>query len=176
MSKKSSIVSLVVAVAEGGVIGVDGGLAWKISDDLKHFKKVTMGKPVIMGRKTFASIGRPLPGRFNVVITRSPEFSHEGVHCVSSIEDALTAAEQHNRENGKTEICIIGGAEIYAQTLAHADRIYLTRVAANVAGDSFFPAIDSRNWREFNAGGCVRSDKNDYDCQFFTLERSPLKS
>lgn len=163
--------ALVVAVAENGVIGAGGELAWRISDDLKWFKNVTLGKPIVMGRKTFASIGRALPGRDNIVITRADDFAAEGALVARSIDDALTLASECAARAGAEEVCVIGGGEIYAQTLARADRIYLTRVAATLGGDVFFSGIDSAEWTESLAGGAEKGPKNDFACQFFILDR-----
>lgn len=162
---------LVVAVAQNGVIGVAGDLAWRISDDLKWFKKTTMGKPILMGRKTFDSIGKPLPGRDNIVVTRSRDFSPPGVFITRSVEAGLKLGTACARAGETQELCIIGGAEIYAQTLACADRIYLTRVAAQVEGDAFFPELDSDDWREMSVGGASKNERNDHDCEFFILDR-----
>jgi len=165
------LVALVVAVSRNGVIGVDGGMAWRISDDLKWFKKNTMDKPVVMGRKTYQSIGKPLPGRDNIVITRRTAFSAGGVFVVRSIEDALTLARECAERRSAGEISVIGGGEIYAQTLALADRIYLTRVDVELEGDAVFPEIDSREWSERVDGSCKKSERNQYDCDFFILDR-----
>ena len=162
---------IAVAVARNGVIGAGGGLAWKISDDLKWFKSVTMGKPVIMGRKTFDSIGKALPGRDNIVVTRSPDFIAEGVFVARSIESAVRLGEALAKERGADEIAVIGGGDIYAQVLPRTARIYLTRVGADVAGDVLFPALDSAEWRETGAGGCEKSEKNQYACEFVILDR-----
>lgn len=136
-------IALVVAVARNGVIGRDGGLPWHISSDLKRFKEITMGKPVIMGRKTWESLPRkPLPGRRNIVITRRKDFLAEGATVVATPEGALAAAA------GAEEVAVIGGGEIYNLFMAHADRIYLTEVDLDVDGDTHFPAIDPRHWRE----------------------------
>lgn len=167
--------SLAVAVARNGVIGVDGDLAWKISDDLKWFKSVTMGKPIIMGRKTFDSIGRPLPGRDNIVITRATGFSAEGVFISRSIDAALHLGRECAEAVGAEEFCVIGGAEIYAQTINLADRIYLTEVDAEVDGDAFFPTIDSSQWSRKLHSSCEKGPKNQYSCEFFILDRLPMK-
>ncbi|MEE2692898.1 MAG: dihydrofolate reductase [Pseudomonadota bacterium] len=164
-------VALVVAAAENGVIGSGGGLAWRISDDLKWFKRATLGKPIVMGRKTFDSIGRALPGRANIVVTRSPSFTASGVLRAATVDEALAIAAQEAGKAGAEEICIIGGGEIYRQTINLADRIYLTRVAARVDGDTRFPRIDRDEWREMAAGGCEANDKNQYSCRFFILDR-----
>lgn len=163
--------ALVAAVAKNGVIGAGGGLAWRIADDLKWFKKVTMGKPAVMGRKTFQSIGKPLAGRDNIIVTRRPEFSADGVFAALDIDAALALAAECAKKRGAEEICVIGGGEIYAQTLARADRIYLTRVDAQVEGDVFFPKLDSRDWAERRESGCEKSERNQYACEFFILDR-----
>ena len=164
-------ISIVVAVARNGVIGVHGGMAWRISDDLKWFKSVTIGKPVVMGRKTYDSIGKPLPGRDNIVLTRAPDFSAEGVFVVRGPADALKLARACAVARGVDEISVIGGADIYRQMLAKTSRIYLAKVDAEVEGDAFFPALDSSDWRESPAGGCARGPRNDYDCEFVILDR-----
>jgi dihydrofolate reductase len=134
--------SLVVAVADNGVIGCNGKLPWYLPDDLKHFKAVTLGKPVLMGRKTFESIGRALPGRRNLVLTRATDRSWAGVETV----DTLQAARE--RVAAGDELCVIGGADLYAQALPVANRLYLTRVHATPAGDTHFPLQALEGWRE----------------------------
>lgn len=168
---KNIRVALVVAVSRNGVIGVDGAMAWRISDDLKWFKRNTMDKPVVMGRKTYESIGKPLPGRDNIVITRSTTFSASGVFVVRSIEDALTLARECAECRSVDEISVIGGGEIYAQTLALADRIYLTQVDVELEGDAVFPEIDRQEWRERVDGSCEKTERNQYACEFFILDR-----
>lgn len=163
--------AIAVAVARNGVIGAGGGLAWKISDDLKWFKSVTLGKPVIMGRKTFVSIGMALPGRDNIVVTRAPDFGAEGVFIARSVDGAAKLGKALALKGGADEVCIIGGGEIYAQMLARTERVYLTRVDAAVEGDVRFPDLDSALWRETRAGGCPQNEKNDYACDFFILDR-----
>lgn len=165
-------IALVVAVAENGVIGSGGGLAWKISDDLKWFKKITLGKPIVMGRKTFDSIGRALPGRANIVVTRSRGFAAGGVTVAKSVDDALRVAAEAGEAAGAEEVCVIGGGEIYRQTLARAGRIYLTRVEARVEGDVSFPPLNAEEWRETSAGGCGAGERNQYSCRFFILDRT----
>jgi dihydrofolate reductase len=163
--------SMVAAVARNGVIGAGGGLAWKISGDLKWFKSVTMGKPVIMGRKTFDSIGRALPGRDNIVVTRSLEFAAAGVFVARTLDGVVTLGEELAEARGAEECCIIGGAEIYTQLLNRTERIYLTRVDASVEGDVFFPALDSDAWNETKASRAEKSAKNEFACDFFILDR-----
>jgi dihydrofolate reductase len=139
---------LVVAVAENGVIGRDNAMPWRIKSDLKYFRSVTINKPVIMGRKTYASIGKPLPGRTNIVVTRNADFAAPGILVAPGIEQALSAARGDALRRGTNEIAVIGGTEIFAQTLASADRIALTRVHANPPGDTYMPPIDAKVWRE----------------------------
>ena len=164
-------VALVAAVARNHVIGANGALAWRISDDLKWFKKVTFGKPIIMGRRTYDSIGRPLPGRDNIVITRAEDFSVEGLLTAHSIDAALELARDCAERSGVDEICIIGGGEIYAQTLGDADRIYLTRVAVEIEGDVLFPDVDSARWDEERQFSCEKNHHNAHACEFFILDR-----
>ena len=167
-------IALVVAVSKNGVIGVDGGLAWKISDDLKWFKKVTMDKPMVMGRKTFQSIGKALPGRDNIIITRSIDFDAEGIFLTRNVEAALALGHECAARREVGEVSVIGGGEIYAQTLALANRIYLTRVDVEIEGDVTFPALDSREWSELSQGTAQKNERNQYDCEFFILDRHPL--
>lgn len=140
--------ALIAAVAQNGAIGRAGGLPWHISGDLKFFKAKTLGKPVIMGRKTYDSIGRPLPGRPNIVITRNPKFAAEGVEVVRDLDGATALAQRLAQDTGAEEIMVIGGAEIYAQAMPSADRLYITEVAASPEGDAFFPEIAASAWRE----------------------------
>lgn len=137
-------IALVVAMAENRVIGRGNALPWKISEDLRFFKKITMGKPIIMGRKTYQSIGRPLPGRTNIVISRDPDFSAEGVKTAPDLETAIKLAKLESPE----EIMIIGGAQIYALALPMAQRIYLTEVHEKIEGDAWFPDYNAAEWRE----------------------------
>lgn len=164
-------ISLVAAVAANGVIGADGDLIWRISDDLAHFKSLTMAKPMIMGRKTFQSIGKALPGRDSIVMTRDPAFVAPGGFIVRSMRASLSLAQGCARARGVDEICVIGGGEIYAQFLPRADRIYLTRVEAEVEGDAWFPDFDARRWREKSTGRCEESTRNSHACEFFILDR-----
>lgn len=136
------------AVAENGIIGADGDMPWRLSSDLKRFKAGTMGKPVVMGRKTFESIGRPLPGRLNIVVTRDRTWSRDGVETTGSLDDAVRLATVRARcMTGADEIAIIGGGEIYAQAIDRADRLHITHVLAEVDGDTRFPAIDPSVWK-----------------------------
>lgn len=164
-SKLSTMVSIIVATAQNGIIGDKNALLWHIREDMIHFRTITSGHPVIMGRKTFESIGRPLPKRENVVITRDTSLKIEGCTMAHSLEQAigLFAAEQ--------EVFIIGGAQIYAQAMALADRIYLTVVKKDYSGDSAFPAIDYSEWNEIEREEFDRGEEFDHPFYFVTLER-----
>lgn len=164
-------VSLIVAVARNGVIGGDGALPWRIRDDMAWFRKTTMGKPLIMGRKTFTSIGKPLPGRDSLVMTRDPAFIRDGIYLARSMRGAIRLGEACARSRDADEICVIGGGEIYAQALGRAERIYLTRVDAAPPGDARFPELDARDWREKRINTCAATPENQYACEFFILDR-----
>jgi len=148
-----------------GVIGLEGDLPWRLSADLKHFKAVTMNKPLIMGRKTHESIGRPLPGRQNIVLTHVKEFKAEGCKIVHSLDDAFQAAGDVD------EVMIMGGAGIYAEALSHANRLYLTEVHADLSGDVYFPEFDKGEWVELERQDHSADEKNDFDYSFVVLER-----
>ncbi|WP_010627226.1 dihydrofolate reductase [Halomonas sp. KM-1] len=141
-------VAMIAAVSRNGVIGVDNKLPWHLPEDLKFFKRMTQAKPLIMGRKTFASIGRPLPGRLNIVVTRDKNFRHDGVRVCHDLESALFLADQQATIDASEEIMVMGGGEIYAQALPHASRIYLTEVDVEVEGDARFPELDESEWQE----------------------------
>ena len=140
--------SLIVAVSRNGVIGVDNKLPWHLPEDLKYFKSVTMGKPLVMGRKTYDSIGRPLPGRTNIVVTRDPKWQAVGVEVAESLEAALELGRNACVKAGADEIMVIGGEQIYRMTLPAAGRLYLTQVDADVEGDAFFPDVDFSEWKQ----------------------------
>ena len=159
------MISLIVAASENGVIGRDGNLPWRQSDDLRRFKAVTMGKPIVMGRKTWESIGRPLPGRQNIVVSRQPGLEIEGADVVASPAEAVDAATSAN------EIMIIGGSEVYALFLPLADRVYLTRVHADVEGDAWFPALGD-DWRLVSDERHAADDRNEHDMSFRIYERT----
>ncbi|MFI4866389.1 MAG: dihydrofolate reductase [Steroidobacterales bacterium] len=159
-------VALVVAMADNGVIGKGGGLPWHLPDDLKYFKMVTFGKPVLMGRRTFESIGKPLPGRRNLVMTRAETAAVPGVEYVDSVEQARSLAA------GAAELCVIGGAEVFALALPLATRIYLTRVHAQVTGDVCFPLRDFSRWRESDSLSHAADARHAYAMSFVTLERA----
>lgn len=159
-------IALIVAMAENRVIGRNNQLPWRIPADLRHFKTLTLGKPVIMGRKTYESIGRPLPGRGNIVITADSGYQAEGCQVVHSVEQALEAA------GSCEEAMIIGGAKLYRQTLENADRLYLTLVKAEPEGDTWFPEIELQQWREIERQAHTADESNEYDYDFVVLERA----
>ena len=163
-------VSLIVAMSENGVIGRDGDLPWRLSADLQRFKRLTMGHHIVMGRKTFESIGRALPGRKMVVVTRQENYSASNVYIANS----LAAAVQVARDAGDEELFIIGGGEIYRQALQLADRIYLTRVRAVVDGDTFFPTLDYDSWRLVEREAHAANEKNEYDHTFEVHQRTSV--
>ena len=155
-------IALIAAVARNGVIGRDNRLIWRISSDLKRFKALTMGKPVVMGRKTFESLPPAgLPGRTLIVVTRHPEFSVEGAIVTHSVDEALAAAAREAARLGASEIMVIGGAEIYRQTLPRADRLYITEVHLSPEGDVSFAAIDAGLWHEVRREAGVRGPKDE---------------
>lgn len=163
--------SLICAMAENRVIGRNNSLPWHLSEDLKYFKRVTMGNSIIMGRKTWESIGRPLPGRTNIVITSNPEYQAEGVRIVHSLEDALKLAESIAYIDGSKEAFIIGGADLYRRALPVADRFHLTRVHAEVDGDTSLPEFDESEWQEVAREDFSHSETNPYDYSICLLER-----
>lgn len=161
--------SMIAALSTNGVIGRDSGIPWRQSTDLKRLKALTMGHHIIMGRKTFDTIGRPLPGRTNVVITRQPDFSAEGVVVVSSLEDAIRLVA----EAGDSEPFIAGGAQIYELAMHRADRMYLTRIHADIPGDTFFPEFDDvSEWHLTDAEHFEADEKNEYPWSFLTYDRA----
>lgn len=159
------MISIIVAASTNNVIGVQGALPWRLSDDLKRFERLTMGKPVVMGRLTWESIGRPLPGRQNIVITRRGGYAAAGCDVVTSPAAALEIA------GDAKEIMIIGGSEIYALFLPEAGRLHLTRVHAEIAGDAFFPEIDDDDWTLVSCDVNESSDDNEFAFEFMTYER-----
>ena len=161
------IISLIVAMDEKRGIGKDGKLPWRLSSDLKRFRGLTMGHHLIVGRKTFESIGKPLPGRQMIVITHNASFKADGCLVAGSVQAALALAQ----ERGETEVFVIGGAEIYAQTLDVADRVYLTQVHAEVDADTFFPELKHDSWTETQSAFQPAGEKNQYAFTFKLLER-----
>jgi dihydrofolate reductase len=160
------MIALVVAVAENGVIGRDNQLIWRLPNDLKHFKNITLGHPIIMGRRTYEAIGRPLPGRTNIVVTRQPDWQAEGTETTYSVPEALELAQTYD-EN----IFVIGGAEIYRQSLSAVDTVYLTEVHHSFEGDVTFPDLNKTEWREETRERHEPDEKHDYAYSFVTLRR-----
>ena len=156
-------VVLVLAVAENGVIGRGDALPWDLPDDLQHFKRSTLGRPIIMGRKTYDSVGRPLPGRTNIVVTRDPAWAAEGVVAVQSLADAIVRAEQQALLDDADAVMVVGGAEIYRLALPQADRIVLTRVHGEVSGDAYFDLEQLCNWQEIRRQSVARGAHNSHD-------------
>lgn len=163
--------SLICAMAENRVIGRNNSLPWHLSEDLKYFKRCTMGNCIIMGRKTWESIGRSLPGRTNIVITSKANYKAEGIRVVGSLQEAIKLAESISIIDGCEEAFVIGGAGIYRAALPLADRFHLTRVHAEVEGDTFLTDFDESQWREIDRQDFQRSDSNPYDYSICILER-----
>lgn len=169
--------SLIVAAARNGVIGRDNQMPWHLPEDLKYFKRVTMGKPVVMGRKTYESIGRPLPGRLNIVVSRqqgwlpSDELGQKSVLVVTNLEAGILAAKESAAAAGADEVMVIGGAQIYTACTDLVDRVYLTEVAAELEGDAFFSLEFVRDWSEVSRECYSACEKNPYDYSFVVLER-----
>ena len=147
------------------LIGNNNQLPWHLPADFLHFKTVTMGKPIIMGRKTYESIGKPLPGRLNIVLSRNPELHFEGVECVSSFDEAVALVPDAE------EVMVIGGSTIYEMLLPQVDRLYFTYVDAEFKGDAWFPEFDEQQWLETESMTRESDEKNKYNCRFVTLER-----
>ena len=158
-------ISIIVAMSRNRVIGVNDSLPWHISADLKHFKQITMGKPIIMGRKTHESIGRPLPGRENIILTRDKSYRAEGCTVLHSLDDIYAHCKDEQ------EVMITGGAEIYKLALNQAKRLYLTEVHTEIEGDTYFPDIDLNEWQEIEREDHKADEKNEYDFSFVVMER-----
>lgn len=166
------VLALVVAVAGNGVIGRGGGLPWRLSSDMKHFRRITMGKPVIMGRRTFASLKGPLDGRDNIVLTRDPHFAAPGIIVAHSLDEALDIGRECARTRGAGEIMVIGGADLYRACLPFARRLHLTRVHAEVDGDVHFPETDFSRWRETHCEPHPRGPKDEYAFTLSVFDRA----
>lgn len=161
-----TILSMIVAHADNRIIGKDNDMPWHLPADLAYFKRTTLGKPVIMGRKTFESIGRPLPNRKNIVISRDQSYQAEGVETVTSVEQALVVAGEVD------EVMVIGGGAIYAHCLPSADRLYITHINATINGDTQFPEYDTDNhWKKVSSERYQADDKNSYDLDFCVYHR-----
>ncbi len=159
------IISIIAAMGNERVIGIENRLPWKLPADMQWFRRCTLGKPIIMGRTTFESIGKPLPGRKNIVVTRNREYQVDGALVVHSLEAAIEAVQ------GDDEAMIIGGSNIYSQALDIAERLYITRIHADFEGDSYFPAHDEKQWSELSREEHAADEKNHYDYSFVVLKR-----
>ncbi len=159
-------IALVVAMSENRVIGKDNQLPWHLPNDLRHFKNITQGKTILMGRKTYESIGRPLPHRKNIVMTRDKNYQAEGIIVVNSIKQAIMEV------SAEEEVFVIGGGELFAELMDKASRIYLTVVHADIEGDVFFPPIDTVKWTETSREDHFADEKHAYDYSFFTLKKN----
>lgn len=157
--------AIIVATDEQGLIGRDNDLPWKLSADLQYFRQITMGKPLIMGRTTHESIGRALPGRKNIVVTKNLSYQAEGCCVVNSLDEAMKACEDTD------EVMVMGGASLYEQLLPMADKLYLTLVHASLEGDTWFPEWQKLNWQEVSRDDHPSDDKNDYPYSFVVFER-----
>jgi dihydrofolate reductase len=170
-SAAGPVVALVVAVAENGVIGRGGQLPWRMPSDLKTFRRLTMGKPIVMGRKTFQSIGKALDGRDNIVVTRDGNFAAPGVVVVQSLAAALATAEELARARGVDEIMVIGGAEIFTATMPRAGRIYWTEIHGRPGGDVTLDRPDPESWREVRREAILKGEKDEFAATLTVLER-----
>jgi dihydrofolate reductase len=160
------VITIVAAMGRNGAIGTDGALPWHLPRELRHFKETTMGKPIVMGRRTWQSIGRALPGRQNLVITRDPSFRADGCDVVHSLTEAIA-------RSGGTEVMIIGGGQLYREALPYADRMILTRVDCEPAADTWFPDWDAAQWRETEIRSEHADEGNPYDYRVIELTRLP---
>ncbi len=169
----TATLSLIAAVADNGVIGNAGAIPWRLSTDMRRFKALTLGKPVIMGRKTAESLGTPLVERTNIVVTStaSNPLIDPGFLCVTSVEEALHVADEAMEALGGDEVMIIGGGQIYAATIDRADRLYITHVKATVEGDTFFPAIDDGMWKATEREHVPAGDRDNFATEFVVYQR-----
>ncbi len=166
---------LVAAVAENGVIGRDNALPWRLKSDMQHFRAITLGKPVVMGRKTFASIGNPLKDRTNIVVSRNPDYAVPGIVVASSLEAALAVARGDALRRAADAIAVIGGAGIFRDTMAIADRLEITSIHASPTGDTFFPTIDPKLWRETARVRHPAAPQDDAEFSLISYERLPAE-
>jgi len=164
--------SLMVAMAQNRIIGRNNKLPWYLPEDLKYFRQVTMGKPIIMGRKTFESIGKPLPGRTNIVVTRNPNWKQAGVIATDTLQMAFSRGESAAELNGGNEVVVIGGGQLYQEALTLVDRMYITKVHAEVKGDAWFPEIDKSLWHEVARKDFQATDPNPYAYSFVIYEKA----
>ncbi len=166
-----TILSMIVATADNNVIGKDNDMPWHLPADLAYFKKVTLGKPIIMGRKTFESIGRPLPGRRNIVISRDVNYQAKGIDTVTSVAQALALVDGSHDNDAVDEIMVIGGGAIYAHCLPKADRLYITHIKAAIDGDTQFPYYDDGSWKKIASDVRGSDENNAYQLDFCLYER-----
>lgn len=171
-SENKVMISLIVAMASNRVIGRNNQLPWSLPSDLKYFKSMTMGKPIVMGRKTFESIGKPLPGRTNIVVTNNRAFKAEGVSVVHSLDEAIELATEVALGDDVAELMVIGGAQLYEAILPRVERLYLTEVQAEVEGDAWFPALDFSQWNESHRDDFQAVDATLYGYSFVVYDRS----
>lgn len=164
-------ISIVVAMSENYVIGRANALPWRLPEDLKYFKRITMGHPVIMGRKTFESIGRALPGRLNLVISRQEGWKADGAVHANSLAEGLRLGQEDARAKGLKQVMVIGGADLYAQAFDHCTRLYLTQVHAQIDGDAFFPRFDPEQWTETSRQHHPADEQNSQAYSFIVLQR-----
>ncbi|MEH7224390.1 dihydrofolate reductase [Bacillus sp. JJ1566] len=162
------MISLLVAMDKNQLIGRDNDLPWRLPADLAYFKRVTMGHPIIMGRKTYDSIGRPLPGRENIIVTRDTSYTAEGCKVIHSIDEIVKMNEEIDQE-----LFVIGGAEIFKAILPYSDRLYITEIEEEFEGDTYFPAFDKSLWKIISEEKGIRDEKNPYDYTFLVYEKNP---
>lgn len=160
------MISLLVAMDKNRLIGKDNDLPWRLPADLAYFKRVTMGHPIIMGRKTYDSIGRPLPGRENIIVTRDTSYKMEGCKVIHSIEEIVKM-----RKESEQELFVIGGAEIFKEILPYSDRLYITEIEEEFEGDTYFPAFDKSEWKIISKEQGIKDEKNPYDYKFLVYEK-----
>ncbi|MGH6792642.1 MAG: dihydrofolate reductase [Methyloceanibacter sp.] len=172
MNPTPPVIALVVAMAENRAIGLGGNLPWHLSSDMRYFRKITMGKPIVMGRLTFKSLGRALPGRVNIVLTRDRDFVAPGAIMAHSLAEGLAQARRAAEEAGVDEIMIIGGEDVFREVLPEARRIYLTEVHAAPEADTWFHQLDGREWREVFREDHAPGPKDDHPFSFVVLERT----
>ncbi len=166
-----TILSMIVATADNNIIGKDNDMPWHLPADLAYFKKVTLGKPIIMGRKTYESIGRALPGRRNIVISRDANYSAKDIDTVISVEQALALVDGSDGSDAVEEVMVIGGGAIYKHCLPNADRLYVTHIKAAIDGDTKFPHFDDGSWQKMSSELRVSDNKNVYDLDFCVYQR-----
>ncbi|THE10388.1 dihydrofolate reductase [Bacillus timonensis] len=162
------MISLLLAMDKNQLIGKDNDLPWRLPADLAYFKRVTMGHPIIMGRKTYDSIGRPLPGRENIIVTRDTSYKAEGCMVIHSIEEIVKMSEETQQE-----LFVIGGAEIFKEILPNTDRLYITEIDEEFEGDTYFPAFDKSEWKVISKEKGIKDEKNPYEYTFFVYEKIP---